>query len=186
MNKQGFILIILILALGFFIWQIFLPAYGDVSLLRKERNAWQAKLEDTVKLRQKLGELDKKYSALGSEAEKMAAVVPRKEDLSGLLVQMEALSSQNGLILNSIAFSSPAKKQDAAAPSSSGGESVSAFAKNTVLDISLSGAENAFRNFLKAVESNLRLMDVSSVNFNVSASSEQTDFQVLINAYYRE
>lgn len=181
-------MIILILALGIFIWQIFLPAYGEVSSLRQERDDWELKLNETRKLREKLGELDKKYSALGSEAEKMAAAVPLKEDISGLLVQFEALSSQNGLILDSIAFSSPVKKQEAAAaPTSTGGETtLSAGAKNTVIDIGLSGTENALRNFLKAVENNLRLMDVSSVVFNVSASSEPTNFQVLINAYYRD
>lgn len=186
MNKQGLILTILILALGLFIWQIFLPAYGEVSSLRQERDARQAKLEETVKLKQKLGELDKKYNALGNEAGRMAAVVPQKEDISGLLVQTEALSSQNGLILNSIAFSAPVKKQEAAPSSADSESSLSAGAKNTVMDINLSGTENAFRNFLKAVESNLRLMDVSSVNFNVSPSSEPTDFQVKINTYYRE
>lgn len=186
MNKQSFILIILILALAIFVWQVFLPAYAEVSAVRQERNIWQEKLNDTSNLKQKLGELDKKYDALGEEAERMAAVVPQREDIPSLLVQLEALTSQNGLILNSIEFSTSAKKQDSAANSAVAGSVAPSGAKITAVNLNLSGTHSALRNFLKSVESNLRLMDVNFVSFEVSTVSDLTDFQVMINTYYRE
>lgn len=191
MNKRGFILIVLILALIVFVWQVFWPAYGRVALLRQERDVWQEKLNDTNSLSQKLRELEKKYDNLGSGVERMAMAVPQNEDIAILLVQLEALTSQNGLIMNSVAFFAPTKKQaGGAANSVAKNESAAAAgAKITIIDLSLSGTQSALKNFLNAVENNLRIMDLSVLSFDAQSSfaaSGLTDFHILINAYYQE
>jgi len=181
MNKQGLIIIILGAILVFFVWQYFLPVFDEVVLLRQDLKIWQTKLNDARNLNQKLAELKKKYADLSYEAERAAQAITEKEDLPGLLVQLEALSSQNGLILESVFFNSLDDKKNKKTSPSIAGEKILA------IDLGLNGSQNSLKSFLKAIETNLRIMDVSAISFSeqdMSVSLNQ-NFRVSLNAYYR-
>ncbi len=186
MDKRGSILIILLLALGLFVWRLFWPTFGQVYSLFQERNLWQTKLEQANDLSRKLGILQQEYSANEEEMNKIKTAVPMNEDTPALLVQLEALASQNGLILNSVNFLTPEnqKKNNAQAIPS-------AAVKTTRVDLSLSGSYGSFKNFIKAVENNLRIMDINFIGLgsqetSVSAGLGLTDFKVSMNVYYHQ
>jgi Tfp pilus assembly protein PilO len=194
MNKQAFILTIIILAIIFIAWQLFWPAFVEVSDLRQELATWQDKLKETQDQKTKLVNLKQKYESLSNEEQKITEALPSQEDIPSLLVQVEALASQNGLILDSINLSSleetkKSKTSTQASPVPPVG-TLEVGSKPITIDLALSGNSGALKNFLKAVESNLRLMDVTSVSFGESAAtaplttSGLVTFKVSLNAYY--
>lgn len=179
MNKQAIIALIFLAITAFFVWQYFLPSFNEAMALRLETASWEAKLNDTQGLNEKLKELNKKYQAMSEVADRVLQALPVEEDVPGLLVQLESLSSRNGLILDSVVFGSPEDKKEKKASSAGG-------AKTLTADLSLSGNQSSLINFLKSVEGNLRLMDVAAVNFNApekEALSGQS-FSVSLNIYY--
>lgn len=182
MNRQGLIIIIFVFVTAFLVWRYFMPALNEVLLLRASAQRWQEELSNTQALRQKLNELKNKYDTIISEADRVAQAVTKKEDLPGLLVQFEQLSSQNGLILDSVAFSYPDEKKEkkVTAPSTS--------AKTLTADLVLSGSQNSLLSFLKAVENNLRIMDVASISFSESDGSVASgqSLRVSLSVYHME
>ena len=199
MSKQSLIILIFIAVTAWIGWQYFMPAFNATMSLRQTLGEWQVKLENTRELSRKLDQLRQKYDSLTSEADKISQVVTKKEDIPGLLVQLESLSSQNGLILESATFNvADAKKNKPAqtttaegnAPVGAGAASGEAAigAKTLAVDLSLSGSQSSLMTFLKAIENNLRIMDVSAIDFSLSgeASPAGQDFKVSLNTYYRE
>ncbi len=193
MNKQLFIFAIIILAIALVAWQFFLPAFNDVSQARGDLKSWEDKLADTQALSQKLAELKKKYEKMDSEVQRVAAALPEGADIPASLVQLEALTSQNGLVLNSVGFNFPTetkKKKTAETEIKQEGVASPAAPANVKLmmvELNLSGNYESLKNFLKAVESSLRLMDIAAINFG-AASSETAGlatFTVSLNTYYR-
>ncbi len=196
MSKQLFIFLIIILAVILVVWQLFLPAFNTVSLAREDLKSWEEKVGETESLNQKLIELKKKYEALEAQVKKIEAALPKGQDIPALMIQLEALTSQNGLILNSVDFISPVEaKKKKAAETETGQEStasaVPAGVKSIDMELNLSGNYNSLKNFLKAVESNLRIMDISAINFGSAGSGETntisglTGLLITLTAYYR-
>lgn len=209
MNKPTIIILILILLTALITWQYFMPAFDKVSGLREELKIWQKKLEETQILSQKLEDLKKKYNTMSDEIERMNQALPKGEDVPGLLVQLEQLASQNGLILNNISFAvAQVKKaktttivsEDSAllAPatdfsgSTAQGSLSSSETKILTIDLSLTGAQNSFKTFLLAIEANLRIMDVATISFANKGSSGKSDnelaeqdFKISLNTYFQ-
>jgi Tfp pilus assembly protein PilO len=189
MSKQLFVFIIIVIALVSVSYFLAWPAFVSVYASQKENAFWQEKIAETQNLKQKLGDLAGKYEIVKEDAERILAAVPKEEDLPALLVQLEALSSQNGLILNSIAF----KQEDATLKKGQPSidlkivnPAVASAAKKMGIHVALSGSPTAFRSFLKAVEDNLRIMDVETISFNSSSSFSESlvTFTVDLSVYY--
>ena len=203
MNKQLFIFFIIVLAIALFGWQFFWPEFKIVSQAGQDLKLWEEKLNETQSLSQKLAELKKKYEKMEPEAQRVAASLPEGHDIPALLVQLEAVTSQNGLILNSVGFNFPAEtkkkktaeteiKEEGVLPAAS--PAAPADIKSMVVELSLSGNYNALKNFLKATESSLRIMDITAINFGAASQTETSfgfetagsaTFTVSLNVYYR-
>ena len=162
MNKQVILCSILIIVAAWVGWQYLMPTFDKVASLREEQSVWQKKLSETQDLSKKLETLRKKYNSMITESEKIAQAIPLKEDLPGLLVQLEELTSQNGLILDNVNFSTEAADTRKTAAS----------VKSLAVNLSLSGGQTSFKDFLKAIENNLRIMDVSSFSIKGQTSFE--------------
>jgi Tfp pilus assembly protein PilO len=187
MNRSLLFIVTIYLIAALIGWRFVLPVIDLVKAQRTEVKVWQDKLSQANAALQKLQVLKTKYQAVGEAANKVLAAVPSGEDVKGLLVQVEELASQNGLILSSVSFASAAaaaKDEPAAAAVSTGGSSV----KSLTITLALSGEYNNLKNFLQAAENNLRLMDISSINFGAAAQagaeSASQNYTVKMNTYY--
>jgi len=214
MNKPIIIIIVFVALTALVTWQYFMPVFDKVSSLREDLKAWQGKLDDTQALSRKLESLKKKYDTMSDEIERVSQAVPAGEDTPGLLVQLEQLASQNGLILNNVSFAvqdtKKAKKTtvvtgEGPLPVSSTGTASGALptaqksampagVKIMTVDLSLSGAQNSFKAFLSALEDNLRIMDVTTIDFagkgsssevGTSSGSSSQDFKISLDTYFR-
>ncbi len=180
MNKQSLIIIIFIAITAWIVWQYFMPSFEEVSALRRDLKTWQGKLNDAKGLSKKLEELKKKYDSMPSEVNRVAQAVTKRKDLPGLLVQTEELSSKSGLLLEDVVFSENKKTKQAL---SSADE-----VKVLAIDLNLNGSQSSLKIFLKAIEANLRIMDVFAISFGERdlGDSLGQDFKVSLNTYFRE
>jgi len=206
MNKQSFNFLIILAVLAMVVWFFIYPAWQGVAQSRQDLIFWQKKIVEIEEARQKYFEFKTEYELLRAEETKIMNALPEEGDLPGLLVQLEALASRNGLILNSINFIYPEKSiqsampaygydgEESAAISASGSKAQSsslANAKTLTIDIGLSGNFTALRNFLREIENNLRLTDVDNISFSsASAGQEITGssgkLSIKLMVYYKE
>jgi Tfp pilus assembly protein PilO len=189
------------------IWYLVWPEAQNISVLSQEAGDWQTKLQEAQQSKQKLAGLEVTYQKMQDDESRIMNAVPNKGDVPGLLVQLETMASQNGLILNSLDFTYPEAGEVASAPpvtdtdtTTTGNTPVPAATSvvpnnvNTLaVSLDLTGDYVALKNFLQAVENNLRLSDVTKTSFSeqqagsgLGPASETGKLSIGINVYYKQ
>jgi len=201
--KRIHIFLIIVLALALVGWFLLWPSIQGAIQGRIDLVFWQQKLSEAKDSKQKLNELEAKLPSLQNEESRILEAVPASGDIPGLLVQMEALASQNGLILNSLNFVYPetgngvraalmetdtSGGSSAVAPAGTSGASLPSSVSALSVSLDLNGNYSSLKNFLIAMENNLRLTDVNTVNFSQGAGDTigYGKLNVGVNVYYKQ
>jgi|SRR3989344_6488801 len=156
-------------------WALALPLYNrisDLDIAIKER-------EDLLKSRStiiaNIQELNKEYQKRLPDITKLSAIVPSKKSVAEVLSAINDVSVKNGMEL----FSSSIVGQKTSDTNDSPFNLLS-------LEMGLNGNYPGMTNFLRALERNLRLIDITSVDAAVSGlgNTSALNFVVKGNAYY--
>jgi Tfp pilus assembly protein PilO len=112
------------------------------------------------------------------ELEKIDYILPKEEDIPNLFAQIEAIAKEYSLLLTSIStsnYNEETKNGEIVKPPNS--------VKKVLVSITLDGGSDyeALKNFLKALEFNIRLLDISSINI----SSDFRVYNINCITYYK-
>lgn len=145
----------------------------DLETKQAELANLEQQLENLKVLRQNLADLEKQ------DLSGLQSILPTKQDLPGLLVQMEKIASENDFALLNISFM-PAP---ATAKGQTGGNSG---LKKLNLAVSLTGGNYSdLLRLLDDFEYNLRLLDVTSINFAPNqAKASDSSYSLNLTTYY--
>jgi len=108
--------------------------------------------------------------------------LPEKKDIPALLVQFETLAAANGLILESIDFTevSSQPRRPIEQPKTTQG------IETLVVNLKVKGPYAAFKQYLAALENNIRATNVQSINFNLGLTETETfNFDLKVEVYYK-
>jgi Tfp pilus assembly protein PilO len=192
-------LIFLFLILGFVAIVIFLdiPAVREVLNLKKILSEQTKILGDKQEFSIKLEKLIKNYEDNKKDAEKVNYALPLGKEIPNLIVQFEALGAEGGMTIEQIGFSSvegqaTSKAKVVRTETGEGinqqtGDSAKNY-KTIAVNLKMSGDYYAFKNFLVAVEKNIRLMNIETINFtSLSGQDSQLfNFEVTLKTYYQQ
>lgn len=105
-------IIIIIIILGFIAVVVFLDIPGVQSVLarRKEIKNQQQVLLDKQDLLLRVEKLTRLYEENKENVEKTDYILPSSEEIPNLIVQMEALAFEQGLVLGKVAFETSAEQ----------------------------------------------------------------------------
>jgi len=214
MGKKEIILLTLILATAGIVWFLLVPAYSSLKTVMSDYADWQARLQEAEELKDDASRIKEGYDRLSDNAKRIVDAVPQGESLPALLAQLESLTSQSGLVLNDLNVEGPQEEskkpavagtvanddeESAVSPSPSAAASPSPAAtqqsadqkgyKSLNVKLSLAGDLSSLRSFLRAVENNLQIMDVSSISFGAKSAATdkqtggKTDSEIELNKY---
>jgi Tfp pilus assembly protein PilO len=188
-------IIIFILLLAFIAAIVFLdvPKVQKILDLKREVETQQQRLSEKQLFLEKVDKLKKRYQDNEENLTKVNYILPSGKDVPNLIVQFEALALESGMILDSIQFlENDELNQSRAAQARAAGETTSKDYMILTAELKLSGSYFAFKNFLKLIENNIRLIDISSVAFNTETREETGgggelifDFNIRLNTYYQ-
>jgi Tfp pilus assembly protein PilO len=170
-------ILIIIGALGILLGLVW-PALIDLNAAKQERE--QKREEKTAKenLVERIRILAIQFDSLAPGLlERIERAIPRGQNVPDVLIQLESMASESNLILDSVDFTSAAAqiaKTDILK------------AKSLTASLVLKGDYPAFSRWLDLFESNARLFDIRSVDFNLS-STESNLFTLKIKflIYYQ-
>lgn len=168
-----FILFFTALAIGF--WVLW-PLYGNIQAATKLREKNRDNLVQRKKLTENMERLISQYNERELDIVSLNKAIPNGQNIPELLVNLEAIASENGLIFENVNF----KPKDLKAPG----------IKTLVIDVSVKGSYSNFLNYLKALEKSLRIFDVTSVAFTgispgqINAKIDNLGFSLKISTYY--
>ena len=187
---RNIVLIILSLAGLAVILFLDVPGVQSVLQLRTDIETQKQALIDKQDLFTRISKLSEAYKENKDNIDKMEMILPAKEDVPNLLVQVESLVFEQGLILNKLELSAPTQESGGKAitPEEIMAQKNSTTKGYKVLNINLgfTGDYSALKNFLKAVEENIRLIDVEVIS--IAPESEGMGifkFDLSLKTYYQ-
>ena len=169
--------IILFIAAAAITFWILLPLWHSAQAALELKKENENNLAQREKLTANLERLIGQYNERASDLTSFSKAIPQGQNIPELLVNLEALASENGLIFSGVNF----KPKDLKAPN----------IKTLIMEVKVKGSYPAFQSYLKAMEKSLRLFDVTSVSFNGVAPGQANinlnnlEFNLLVNTYYQ-
>ncbi len=159
------------------IFWVLLPLWDDSQAALEVKKENEANLVERQKLSANLSKLVGQYNSRANDMALFGKSIPADQNTPELLVNLEAIASENNLVFEGVEFKSQ--------------ESKIAGVKILSMNLKLKGSYPAFVNYLKAVETSLRLFDVVAASFNgissgqTKANANELEFTVKINTYYQ-
>lgn len=185
-NKNIIVTVVLFLAFIVVLISFDLPFYSKVASLRGEVKYAKNSIIEKEELLVKIDQLKQVYDSRKGAISKAFYLLPIEKGTSSLIVQFEALVSENGLILKSINFTEKIKKR-----TPTGGDEVAVVPgqiyKTLKVSVELYGSYASFKSFLEALEYNVRIMDINSISFSSEKDEESSvfNFNVELEVYYQ-
>ncbi len=155
------------------------PSYDEIIALRSALNAKSDLLREQNMAIAKVNDLIVQYQGTGRLQDTISLSFPLKEELSSIFNQLRTLAEINNLSIEIFGVKPQAFKVLSA-------ETLVKNAGTLELSLRLVGSYENFREFIKGVETNIRLMDVQQVAIEkISGGNNFFSYNLLINTYYQ-
>ena len=152
---------------GFFMFTS--PLYKDISLLGTEVASYNEALDNSKVLENERDKLTKKYNAIDPDnLAKLQKLLPDNVDNIRLVLEIEKIASPYGMVLKDVKYDTIDKKntQNTGIIQADKSKSLLKDYRTWDLEFSTQGSYNNFLNFIKDLENNLRIVDISSIGFS--------------------
>jgi hypothetical protein len=156
------------------------PIFGDILNIKKEIVSYNEALDNAKALENERDKLTKKYNSITPEnLSKLQKLLPDNVDNIRLILEIEKLASPYGMTLKDVKYES-IKKPDTTSGTQAGSvpqiSSDSTKEGNGIygaweLEFSTQTTYSNFLSFLKDLENNLRIVDISSISFSSLTSA---------------
>ncbi len=191
MNKKIIISLISVVAGLALVFVFVIPEWSAIKVSRTEISQKKMEITKLEELLAKVQQLDEEYEDAKDEVDKAFLSLPQEKDVPHLLVQFESLASSNGLLLESINFGEITEETETGSSQSGSSQAkklIAGFPSMSV-DIKVIGSYDAFKNYLAALENNIRSMAVESIQ--LSLGQEETgllsifEIDLAVSVYYQ-
>jgi Tfp pilus assembly protein PilO len=129
------------------------------------------------------------YKNLTNVNQTISLTLPKSEEIYNVITQLNKISQNSGLLLQSISLQRSASTSQTTSTTKT--ESLLNKPQTITLTLNLVGTYEAFKTWLEAIETNVRLMDITNINFSGVLSSEKStttnifNYRVTLNTYYQ-
>ena len=169
----------LVVASLFVYSSLLIPKYKDIQNLRGERVALGGLLSEEEQAIEAVKKLVRQYSSIADLRDSLAVTLPGEEGTASIVNQFQGIASSNGILMSSLSIKplaiQPARFEDIVRP-------VGALR----ISMNLIGNYESLKEYLKAIETNVRIMDVQSIQIdNAGLNSGPYEYQVEVDTYYQ-
>jgi Tfp pilus assembly protein PilO len=174
------------------------PIFSDAKEIRSEVSAYKTALDNSAQLQKIRDSLIEEYKNVKKEdKDRLLHFLPNNVDNIELILEIERLANLNGLPVKNFIFSVEDLNKkvfvdEEDGDTSSGGSSGGNLPYGVFpIEFTLTGRYNSFLNFLKEIESNLRLIDIRSVSLTVPNKTDNNtvdpysyDYSLKVETYW--
>lgn len=163
---------ILIAGAGIIFWVLLMPTYDNVMARREAVTQRNDIIKTKTDIITSINSLTKEYANRSADIARFSSMVPALKSAPELVSSIQALATQNGLQLKTISLSGNITQD------------LNPYLSQSI-GIELNGGYLAFKSFLMAIERNIRLIDIDSIDASpIAENSPVISFRIKGNAYY--
>lgn len=156
------------------------PFYKEVEALKMKVASYNDALNNSTMLENERDKLTAKFGTINPDnLTKLQKLLPENIDNIRLILEIEKIASPYNMVLTDVRYNTTDKSVVAANVSETQGGAIAKGAvKNyEIFDLAFSttGSYNNFITFLKDLESNLRIVDISSIDFSSDVSTSASN-----------
>lgn len=169
----------LVIASLFVYSSLLIPKYRDIQNLRGERAALGGLLQEEQEAVDAVKRLIRQYSSVSDLKQSLAITLPDTEETASMVNQFQGIASSNGMLMNSLSVRplaiQPVENDDIVRP-------VGALR----VSMTLVGNYESLKAYLKAIETNVRVMDVKSIQVEGAGFSDGPyEYRIEVDTYYQ-
>lgn len=167
-----FITPVILIAIAFAIFFVFATSlWQDIALLRTQASAYNEALNNSKALENERDKLTVKYNSISPEnLEKLEKLLPENVDNIRLILEIGEIASPYGMVLKDVKYNTTEEVPPEAAGAIGAAQPPRVATRGDYgvwdLEFSTNGTYANFLNFVRALESNLRIVDISSIEFS--------------------
>jgi Tfp pilus assembly protein PilO len=161
------IILIGVAVAGFFI--VVNPLYQDISNMQAQAVSYNQALDNSKALEAQRDALTQKYNSIDPDnLAKLQKLLPDNVDNIRLILEIEGVASPYGMVLKDVKYDTTSQTN---ATTQNNNPAQTAVAANSNygtwnLQFSTQGSYSNFLNFITDLEKNLRIVDISSIDFS--------------------
>jgi Tfp pilus assembly protein PilO len=159
------------------------PFYKDVSSLRSSVESYNIALDNSTNLQKTQDSLIETYKNISKEdKDKLAHFLPNTVNNINFILEIEQIANNNNIQVKNIKFDTKdldSKDTTVAKNADSAKKKTSSNYGTFPVEFSIDTTYPMFLKFLKDLESNLRLIDVQSISFKTTETSNKVNDGVL-------
>jgi Tfp pilus assembly protein PilO len=165
-----FIMPIIILGIAIAVFFTFAnPIYTEISTLKAQSASYDEALNNSKALETERDKLTQKYNEIAAEnLDRLNKMLPENVDNIRLILEIEKLATPYGMVLKDVKYDTTEEETPKVNAVTPGNPAPSARKEYGTweLEFSTTGTYPNFLNFLRSLEKNLRIVDISSVEFS--------------------
>ena len=158
------------------------PLYSNIGLLRLQAASYDKALSNAKEYKNEVDKLtDKNNKISATDKMRLEKFLPENIDNIRLILEIEQIALPYGMALKDVKYNATAGSSNVAAPGAPGAPGAPVVQGGAVvaplkdygvweLSFSTTGTYSNFLNFMRDLESNLRMVDISSIQFSSSTS----------------
>lgn len=156
------------------------PAYDEIQQLRDKREANIKLLQEQNDAILEVKRLLNEYQSLTQIQENISLALPNEEEVPSIINQLQGLAKINSLDIESLSLQYPPLKSSAV-------DSLTEPLGTIRVTMRLSGDYRNLRPYLENLETNIRLIDVYSLNIEGGAIPGKTKliYNLVLDTYYQ-
>ncbi len=166
------------------------PTYKEIKTLKQEAAAYDAALTNALNLQKVRDALSEKYRSLTPEQiDRLSKLLPDNVDNIRLIIDIQRMATNYGMLLTSVKFDTFAAAQVASAVVQESPDGILEEEKeygSFNLEFSTAASYQTFLLFLADLEKSLRIIDISSISFtsDVDATGDNYKYGFKIKTYW--
>ncbi len=158
---------------------LLIPKYNDIQNLKGERKALTGLLDEEQTAVDAVQRLIGQYKSVADLRGVLSVILPEKEEVASIINQFQGIASSNGILMNSLSIRplaiQPTELEKSVRP-------VGALR----VSMDLMGDYESLKEYLKALETNFRIMDVQSIQVeNAGFTPGPYEYQIEVDVYHQ-
>ncbi len=183
-----FIMPIVLIGIAIGVFAVFTnPLYSDIKAIRVKAASYNQALANSKALESERDKLTQKYNAFNPEDRaRLQKLLPQNIDNIRLILEIEQLALPYGMTLKNVKYNTTSEEEEEGGLSGAGTKEYSHSDYGVWdLEFSTTGTYNNFLNFVRDLESNLRIVDIATVEFSSDTDLRQGPGNALGGEAYR-